>query len=196
MVFNVRKELPSPSDYRLLNLRARAPKCQFEPFSLISLSGFLWLQCGRQVKSCFLFLDLGHTWSRRCQGESIWKMRALVYFVEVFFSFHEQSILKVESDCLPEAEFLLSSGLGHSHRCHRAMRWWDLELFTGVLSQDGDTQPALRTLWCSCLYHLITEHGLEAVGGACGAEASAGLSCFPGNFILFTQRGNSEAHDW
>lgn len=124
---NVRKELPSPSDYRLLNLRARAPKCQFEPFSLISLSGFLWLQCGRQVKSCFLFLDLGHAWSRRCQGESIWKMQALVYFVEVFFSLHEQSILKVESDCLPEIEFLLSSGLGRSHRCHRAMRWWDLE---------------------------------------------------------------------
>lgn len=31
-------------------------------------------------------------------------MQALVYFVEVFFSLHEQSILKVECDCLPGIE--------------------------------------------------------------------------------------------
>lgn len=90
--------------------------------------------------------------------------------------------------------FLLSSGLGHNHRCHRAMRWWDgIWSYLLEFCQDGDTQPALRTLWSSCLYHLITEHTL---GGACVAGASAGLSCLPGNFRWFTQRGDSEAHDW
>lgn len=74
------------------------------------------------------------------------------------------------------------------------MMGWDLELFTGVPSQDGDTQPALRTLWSSCLYRLIAEHAVAAVGGACGAGASAGLSCFPGNFRWFTHRGDGEAH--
>lgn len=67
---------------------------------------------------------------------------------------------------------------------------------SGVLSQYGDTQPALRRLWSSCLYHLITEHTIEAVGGACGAGASADLRCFPGNFRLFAQRKDGKAHGW
>lgn len=44
--------------------------------------------------------------------------------------------------------FLLSSGLGHITDAPQSneVMGWDLELFTGVPSQDGDTQPALRTL--------------------------------------------------
>lgn len=59
------------------------------------------------------------------------------------------------------------------------MMGWDLELFAGVL-------------------RMVTLSQLGGHCGAwsCGAGASAALSCFPGNFGLFTQRGEGEANGW
>lgn len=72
-------------------------------------------------------------WPHLIQGvsgrEFIWKMQVSVYFVEVFFSSHEQSILKVECDCLPETESYVILALFWTHpqsqMCPRAVRCWD-----------------------------------------------------------------------
>ena len=78
--------------------------------------------------------------------EFILKMQ--FYFVEVFLSLHEQSILKVECVCLPEIEFYVLLDLFWTWPHHRPAPepGWDLQLFIGVTSQDCDTQPAFRTL--------------------------------------------------
>lgn len=66
-------------------------------------------------------------------------MQVLVCFVEVFFSSHEQSILKVECDCLPEIESygilaLLDLATITDAPQSNEMLGWDLEFLASMVT--------------------------------------------------------------
>lgn len=94
--------------------------------------------------------------------EFILKMQ--FYFVEVFLSLPEQSILKVECNCLPGIEFYVLLDLFWTWPRHRPtpQSGWDVELIIGVTSQDCNAQPIFRTLVLSRFIAVLDiTHALE-----------------------------------